>query len=29
MGSHVWRPLYIAVALIALVLVARTFLVPD
>lgn len=29
MKNHVWRPLYLALAIIILVLVARTFLVAD
>ena len=29
MKNHVWRPLYVALAAVALVLLARTFLVPK
>jgi hypothetical protein len=27
--SHVWRPFYVALGLVALILIARTFLVPS
>ena len=29
MKSHVWRPLYVALAIVALILLARTFVVPK
>ncbi len=29
MKSHVWRPLYIALSVIVLILIARSFLVPE